>query len=215
MESLSRNFGSLSTDANLETLEKAFNAWTLADLTPISQQLSPSTFDSQALPIPPSQTKPDVDIARQSSQKLPNPRPRARPGLVISDSPDAAGTGSTLLERLWLLDEQLDSHMKSILLDLDALDSPEESKQTEVFTRLVEERGWLRDSLCAVDRVQASDDAGGKMLKNAMVERLLSFAMSLDDYIDILQERSSPDIPTRERFAKEFNGNPYPICYTA
>ena len=40
------------------------------------------------------------------------------------------------------------------------------------------------------------------MLKDAMVERLSSFVMSLDDYLDILQGRSSSSVPTQNSPAK-------------
>src|ERR1700674_5166232 len=42
------------------------------------------------------------------------------------------------LQRLWLLDEKLDAHMKSILLCLDALSSPNLSSQHGVEVDLVE-----------------------------------------------------------------------------
>lgn len=51
------------------------------------------------------------------------------------------------------------------------------------------------------------------MLKDAMVERLSSFVMSLDDYLDILQGRSSSSVPTQNSPAKEFNNGKPCLLY--
>lgn len=208
----------MSLGRDIESLERALNALTLADLAPIPQEISATIPDIQ----PPAQTfftssphhRPNTAISPRSSRTFPDQRPHSHPGQTTplkadSRPPDAtailAGAIGGIMERLWLLDEQLDSHIKTILLELETLASPDNSKQAEVFARLVEERVWLRDSLHAVDQVQIYDDACGQMLKDAMLERLSSFVESLDDYIGILQDRSSPDMPIQQHPAKKVN----------
>lgn len=127
MEPLLSDFQSMSLDVSLEPLEQAFNAWTLGDLSPIPQQHSRSVPDSPVLTI-------RRDTAHGSLQTSPNLHSHQVASNSLGTAVILANTGGSILDCLWLFDEQLDSHMKVVVLDLDALGSPDESEQAKVVT---------------------------------------------------------------------------------
>lgn len=110
-------------------------------------------------------------------------------------SPDVSATASLPdgdLKRLCVLDERLDFHMKSILLHLDALASPNPSSQDRVQVDLIKERRWLTDSLQELHGLENHHDADIWVLTEAMRGRLAQFAAAINMYIEILQDRSPP-----------------------
>jgi hypothetical protein len=72
----------------------------------------------------------------------------SKPSHLTPSAPDISAISSLPdgdFKRLSLLDEKLDSHLKSIILCLDALSSP--SSQDQVEVNLSEEKHWLQDSI--------------------------------------------------------------------
>lgn len=117
----------------------------------------------------------------------PSPAPsQPSPNLSTTDSTPDGG-----LKRLWLLDEKFDSHMKSIILSLDALSSPDPSSQCQVELSLAEERRWLQTSIRELQGLQHHCDADIKVLAEAMRDRMARFASGIDMYLEVLQGRSS------------------------
>lgn len=110
-------------------------------------------------------------------------------------SPDPSTTASILdgdLRRLWLLDEKFDSHMKSIILSLDALSSPGISSQCQVEASLAQEKRWLESSIRELYGLQHHCEADIRVLAAAMRDRMAQFASGIDMYLEVLQRRSSP-----------------------
>ena len=101
---------------------------------------------------------------------------------IISSFPDGD------LKRLSLLDEKLDSHLKSIILCLDALSSP--SSQDQVEVNLSEEKRWLQDSIRELHGLESHCDADIRIFAEAMHDRMAQFTAAVDMYIEILRDRS-------------------------
>jgi hypothetical protein len=123
---------------------------------------------------------------------------RLSPLSSSSSTPPDISTTSSLpegdLKRLCVLDEQLDSHMKSIIRSLDVLSSPNPSSQDRVQVDLVKERRWLTDSIRELHGLEHHRDADIQILADAMRERLAQFTSAIDMYIEILEERSPPQL---------------------
>jgi len=96
------------------------------------------------------------------------------------------------LKRLCLLDNRFDSHIKSIIHSLDSLSSPDLSSQHRVEGNLVEEKHWLRHSIQELHGLQNHPDADIQVLAEAMRNRMVQFASGIDMYLEVLQQRSSP-----------------------
>jgi hypothetical protein len=90
---------------------------------------------------------------------------------------------------LWQLDQQLDVHMKDILMALDKLASPEQSVESDILLDLVNKKQWLKGT---IDRLQAfaTTDQVGQLLKDAMLCRFQEFVAAVDCYISILKDRT-------------------------
>lgn len=133
-----------------------------------------------------------VEIVEQAFDRLtlncPSPPPPPS-----TTSPNISSTTSLPdgdLKRLCVLDEKLDSHMKSILCCLDALSSPNFSSQDRVQVDLNEERRWLTSSIRELHGLEYHPDADIQVLAEAMRERLAQFTSAIDMYIEILRKRS-------------------------
>ena len=94
------------------------------------------------------------------------------------------------LKRLWLLDEKLDSHMKAIILRLDALSSSDPSSQHQVEVDLIEEKRSLQTTIREFHGLQHHCDPDIQVLAEAMRERMAQFSSAIDMYIEILEGRS-------------------------
>jgi hypothetical protein len=101
------------------------------------------------------------------------PRPNADAALSSHD-----GCSYKLL---WGFDEELDRHMKDILMRLDALASPEEPVQDDVLLHLAGEEEWLKNIIQEVSIFEVSDGIGG-IRKHGMLDRLENFAAAVDCY---------------------------------
>lgn len=82
-------------------------------------------------------------VSSESQQQAPPhpPTPQPRP-----PAPPNAPTDNEFAV-LWTLDQQLDTHMKSILPSLDALSSPDSSAQAKIEASLAQEKHWLQSCL--------------------------------------------------------------------
>ncbi|KIM76804.1 hypothetical protein PILCRDRAFT_12510 [Piloderma croceum F 1598] len=112
-------------------------------------------------------------------------------GPSSAPSPTASIPDSNL-KRLGLLNEKLDSHMKSIILSLDELLSPDLSSQRQVEASLTQEKHLLQASLVELHRLQHHCEADILVLVEAMRDRMAQFASGIDMYLEVLQGRSSP-----------------------
>lgn len=112
--------------------------------------------------------------------------------LAPAPTPDFSSCSSAELRRLSLLDERLDSHIKSILLCLDKLASPDPSSQSWVEVDLHEEKRWLEESIRQLHELTCHQDADIRLLTEAMRDRMLHFASAIDFYIETLHRRSPP-----------------------
>jgi hypothetical protein len=77
---------------------------------------------------------------------VPAPLPSLGPQ-VDSDISSCSGHEAEDLSRLWVLDEEFDLHVKSILQHLDSLLSPNLLTQTQVKLNLLEEKRGLQNCL--------------------------------------------------------------------
>ena len=126
---------------------------------------------------------------------LNNIGPSFAPSHQSPTSPDPSTTGSIPggdLKRLCLLDEKFDSHMKSIILSLDALSSPNTSSQSQVEASLTQEKRWLQGSIRELHGLQHHCEADIRVLAEAMKDRMAQFTSGIDMYLEVLQRRSSP-----------------------
>ena len=112
-------------------------------------------------------------------------------GPSSAPSPTASIPDSNL-KRFGLLDEKLDSHMKSIILSLDELSSPDLSSQRQVEASLTQEKHLLQASLVELHGLQHHCEADILVLVEAMRDRMAQFASGIDRYLEVLQGRSSP-----------------------
>jgi hypothetical protein len=90
---------------------------------------------------------------------------------------------------LWQFDEQLNAHMKEILMALDKLSSPEESVQVGILRDLADEEQWLKRTIEQI-RAFATTDHVARLLKDAMLNRMEEFVSAIDCYITILGDRT-------------------------
>jgi hypothetical protein len=90
---------------------------------------------------------------------------------------------------LWQLDQQLDVHMKDILMALDKLASPEQSVESDILLDLVNKEQWLKGT---IDRLQAfaTTDKVSQLLEDAMLRHFQEFVAAVDRYISVLQDRT-------------------------
>ena len=87
---------------------------------------------------------PSIDGLEQALNHLTLNDISSPPGVLAGSLPSASDGD---LKRLWLLNKKFDAHMKSIILCLDALASPDLSSQHGVEVDLMEEKRWLQDSI--------------------------------------------------------------------
>jgi len=133
------------------------------------------------------------------------PVSRSQPDAVLPDH-----NGTEELERLWLLDEQLDCHMKVILSSLDALTSQSESAQKDVLSHLAEEKQWMQTSIHELRLIEEHSNSSIRTLGNAMLDRLFEFSAAIDCYLEILYARapttdvSNKSNPTKVRTGESF-----------
>jgi len=95
------------------------------------------------------------------------------------------------LKRLWLLNEKLNSHMKAIILQLDALSSSDPLSQHQVKVDLVEEKRSLQITIRELHGLQHHCNPDIQVLAEAMRERMAQFSSAIDMYIETLEGRSS------------------------
>jgi hypothetical protein len=136
---------------------------------------------------------PSIDDLEQALNQLTlkDITPPPPPGVPNSSPPPASPLDGDL-KRLWLLDEKFEVHMKSIILCLDALASPDPSSQHKVEVNLTEEKSWLQVSIRELHGLERHRDLDIRVLAEAMRDRMAQFASAIDFYIEILQERSPP-----------------------
>lgn len=94
------------------------------------------------------------------------------------------------IQRLILLDEKLDAHMKSILLSLDKLAHPDPTVQQTVQLDLLREQSNLQGTLQEVRGLDQHPRVDIRVLAEAMQERLEHFSAAIDLYITILHDRT-------------------------
>jgi hypothetical protein len=138
-----------------------------------------------------------IETAEQVLNQLThnNIGPLSAPSHPSPTSPDPSTTSSIPggdLKRLCLLDEKFDSHMKSIILSLDALSSPDISSQSQVEESLTQEKCWLQASIWELHGLQHHCEADIRVLAEAMRDRMAQFTSGIDMYLEVLQRRSSP-----------------------
>ena len=114
---------------------------------------------------------------------FPSPAPPCAPDILVTSL-----RPNSDLKRLTFLDEKLDSHMKSILLCLDALTSPSSEGQVEV--NLSVEQCWLQDSMRKLRGLESHCEQDIRELAEAMRNRMAQFTAAIDLYIEILRDRS-------------------------
>lgn len=101
--------------------------------------------------------------------------------------------------QLWELDEQLTNHMKSVLLIMDALSSPNGDARNTFLANLENEQLWLKHFGVNLGGLKLQEEAH-IVHATAMQDRLSEFKASIDLYSDVLRERTE-SLPT----AKEYN----------
>jgi hypothetical protein len=119
-----------------------------------------------------------------------NISPSPAPSHSSSDNPVTASIPDGDLKRLCLLDEKFDTHMKSIILSLDGLSSPDASSQSQVEASLTEEKHWLQASIRELHGLQHHCDADIQALAEAMRDRMAQFTSGIDMYLEVLRGRS-------------------------
>ena len=94
------------------------------------------------------------------------------------------------VQRLIIIDGKFDTHIKSILLALDALAHPDPARQDAVQLDLLREQSNLRNTLQEVRGLDHHLSVKVQVLAGAMQERLDQFSTTIDTYINILHKRS-------------------------
>lgn len=118
--------------------------------------------------------------------------------LTISDPVSTTSTSESRppllpdgdVQRLILIDQKLDTHMKNILKSLDALAHPEASSQHAVHLDLLQEQSNLQVSLQDVKGLADHPQLELRVLAEAIQGRLAEFSAAIDIYVQILHERS-------------------------
>ena len=115
--------------------------------------------------------------------------------LTINDAESAASvlqysppTGD--VQQLIVIDGKLDTHMKNILVALDALAHPDPIRQETVQLDLLREQNNLRSTLHEVRGLDHHPSVEIQVLAEAMWERLEQFSAAIDVYLNILHERA-------------------------
>ena len=117
------------------------------------------------------------------------------------------------IQRLILLDEKLDSHMKNILISLDNLAHPDPSTQQNVCLDLLREQSNLQATLNEVRGLHGHQLVEICVLAEAMRERLEHFSAGVDFYIKILRERAP--LPSNPRVIPTGMVDHFTYCYIA
>lgn len=94
------------------------------------------------------------------------------------------------IQRLIVIDGKFDTHIKNILLALDALAHPDPARQDTVQLDLLREQSNLCSTLQEVRGLDHHSSVEVQVLAGAMRERLDQFSAAIDTYINILHERS-------------------------
>jgi hypothetical protein len=175
--------------ATIETLEQTFSQLTVNDI-PYSSS-PPSSAEINNFFTPPPVTATVENLEQTFSQLTTNDIPYLS-SLPSSAVPAAASSPNDDLGRLFVLDQKLDCHMKSIIHSLDTLSSPNISSQCQVEVNLGEEKCWLHDAIRELHGLLSHRDADIQVLAEAMRERMVQFTSAIDLYVEILRKRSPP-----------------------